>query len=113
MRSFKTGSGAKKTVNYLHYTLHYPIKTARKIVWAYGKTIGIEKLAGSDGEAGFISIGESIQADWDKFMIFYGTIKDSYKKSRISSRSRSGGGYEYDADITEALQYTNGCTDDF
>ena len=112
MRSFKTGSGAKKTINYLHYTLHYSVKTSRKIIWAYGKSIGIEKLAGIDSVADFIKLGDIIQKDWDAFMTFYGTIKDTYKKAGKSSRSRSGWD-SYDADITEALQYTNGCTDDF
>jgi len=42
-RSLKTGSGAKKTMNYLHYALRYPKRTARKIIWAYGKSLGLEK----------------------------------------------------------------------
>jgi len=83
-RSLKTGSGAKKTMNYLHYALRYPKRTARKIIWAYGKSLGLEKPVGLASEPVLKEIGDIIQNDWNKFMSFYGGVKDLYQMIKLT-----------------------------
>lgn len=60
----------KKTRNYLHYTLGYPIHVVNKIMKRFAPAVSLE-------EAGAV-----IQDNWDDFMDFYGSVKDEYKHKR-------------------------------
>ena len=62
-----------------------------------------------NGQVELDLIADKIQADWDSFMKFYGAnIKGKYEKPKISQYRNTHQHF-----INEALQYTNGCTDDF
>lgn len=95
---------AKKTLNFLHFTCKYSCKVGRRIIWDYAKTHGINK----GGEENFIEAGNCIQRDWDSFMKWLNVQpKGTYLKGKSIKNKY------HDSHIKEALQYTNGCADDF
>lgn len=111
----------KKTLNYLFYKCKFTIKIAHKIMAAYGEKVmnkprpnwkmsGMtEKEKKTYGALHYKEIAEHIQANWQTFMDFYGTVKDNYQRNR-KFKYKTGNDNDH---ITEALQYTNGSADDF
>lgn len=80
-------SNYKKTSNYLHYTLSFPIKTVNKMIKRFGKSVDIDfptdtqdRSYQSSYKVALGITGDYIQDNWQAFMDFYGTIKNDYER---------------------------------
>lgn len=109
----------KKTLNYLFYKQKYTIKTAHKIIAAYGAKVmnkpkpdykGMtDKERKTYGTLYYKDVCLHLQSNWQQFMDFYGTIKNVYARNK-KFKYKSNNNNDH---ITKALQYTNGSADDF
>jgi hypothetical protein len=92
----------RRTRNYLHFKLGFSVQTSHKIMKRYT----------GDGFTTLQEAGMKIQSDWTAFMEWWGTNKTVYANSSRNGQKKNRKYSEWD-DIREALQYTNGCADDF
>ena len=105
----------KRTKNYFFFKLGFSEEAFKKVMAEYCQQFG--KITTNK----YDDVCTEIQKDWNYFMHWWGTakhkFKDEYFKNKFfNSRgrySRKNEVYNEWNDIREALQYTNGCTDDF
>ena len=100
----------KKTMNYLTFTLGYQHKVANKIIRRYGNEILKEAKPPNDTtQIYYVEICKHIQANWQSFMDFYGTIKTIYPRHFHKHNYRS---WWNECNLNGSFAY-NGVTDDF
>lgn len=115
-------SSYTKTRNFLKYKYSLPVRTINSIIKRYNSTLeehvvfpDINIIKGGEYDIllykAFGRVGEYIQSDWDRFYKWFHTIKHEYGEHHTHRQYKDDNNYH--SYITEALQYTNGCADDF